>query len=74
MSPAPLGPVPYLTLAEVAEVLRLNPRTVRDLVRRRELPGRLVGNRWRFRREDVDAFFDACPSEWERGGTGCATR
>lgn len=62
----PAPPVPYLTLAEVADVLRLNPRTVRELVRRRELPGRIVGGRWRFRREDVDAFFDACPSEWER--------
>ena len=66
MSRDPSAPVPFLTLAEVADVLRLNVRTVRELVRRRELPGRLVGRRWRFRREDVDAFFDSCPNEWER--------
>lgn len=74
MSAGRVVPAAYLTLAEVAEVLKLNPRTVRDLVRRRELTGRLVGRRWRFRREDVDAFFDACPSEWEQGGAGFETR
>ncbi len=68
MSPEPSPPVPFLTLAEVADVLRLNVRTVRELVRRRELTGRLVGRRWRFRREDVDAFFDSCPNEWDRNG------
>lgn len=74
MSPELPLPAPYLTLQEVAEVLRLNVRTVRDLVRRRELQGRLVGRRWRFRREDVDAFFASCPSEWERDGGGFETR
>jgi len=68
VSGGPSVPVPFLTLAEVADVLRLNVRTVRELVRRRELAGRLVGRRWRFRREDVDAFFDACPNEWDRDG------
>lgn len=74
MSPQPHAPAPYLTLAEVAGVLRLNVRTVRELVRRRELQGRLVGRRWRFRQEDVDAFFDACPSEWGPGAGGSGTR
>lgn len=69
MSRDPSPPVPFLTLAEVADVLRLNVRTVRELVRRRELVGRLVGRRWRFRRADVDAFFDSCPNEWERDGS-----
>ncbi len=74
MSPEPSPHAPLLTLAEVADVLRLNVRTVRELVRRRELTGRLVGRRWRFRREDVDAFFDSCPNEWDRDGGGFATR
>lgn len=68
MSGEPSSPVPFLTLQEVADVLRLNVRTVRELVRRRELTGRLVGRRWRFRREDVDRFFDSCPNEWDRDG------
>ena len=38
-----------LTLREAAEVLRLNPRTVREYVSRGELEGRIIGGRWRFR-------------------------
>lgn len=54
-----------LTLRETAEVLRLNPRTVRDYVRRRELQGRIIGGRWRFRRVDLDAFFENAPRDWD---------
>ena len=68
MNREPSPHVPLLTLQEVADVLRLHPRTIRELVRRRELTGRLVGRRWRFRREDVDRFFDSCPNEWDRDG------
>jgi excisionase family DNA binding protein len=53
-----------LTLAEAAEVLRLHPRTVRAYVRRGELRGWLIGRRWRFRRRDLDAFFDSARSPW----------
>lgn len=56
---------PFLTLREVAEALRLHPRTVREYVRRGELVGRLIGRRWRFKRRDLDAFFEAAPSQWE---------
>src|SRR6266849_1372500 len=43
-----------LTLREVAEVLRLNPRTVREYVRRGEIEGRIIGGRWRFARVDSE--------------------
>jgi excisionase family DNA binding protein len=56
---------PFLTLQEAAAVLRLHPRTVREYLRRGELEGRLIGGRWRFRRRDLDAFFDKAPSQWE---------
>jgi excisionase family DNA binding protein len=55
----------FLTLQEVAAILKLHPRTVRQYVHRGELSGRLIGGRWRFRQEDVDKFFDAAPSKWE---------
>jgi excisionase family DNA binding protein len=61
---APIG-ARFLTLIEAAEVLRLSTRTVREYVRRGEIKGRIIGNRWRFRREDVDAFFEAAPRSWE---------
>ena len=57
-----------LTLREAAEVLRLSERTVREYVKRREIRGKLVGNRWRFRRADLDAFFESAPSEWDFAG------
>jgi excisionase family DNA binding protein len=56
-SPVP-DPERLLTLKEAATVLRLHPRTVREYVRRGELEGRVIGGRWKFRRKDLDAFFD----------------
>ncbi len=57
-----------LTLREAAEVLRLNPRTVREYVSRGEIEGRIIGGRWRFRRADLDAFFANAPREWDFSG------
>lgn len=54
-----------LTLREASEVLRLSPRTVREYVQRGEINGKIIGNRWRFRREDLDAFFENAPSNWD---------
>jgi excisionase family DNA binding protein len=64
---APIGDR-LLTLREAAEVLRLNPRTVREYVSRGELEGRIIGGRWRFRSVDLDAFFENAPSEWDFTG------
>jgi excisionase family DNA binding protein len=57
-----------LTLRESAEVLRLNPRTVREYVQRGEIEGRIIGGRWRFRRADLDAFFENAPRNWDFRG------
>jgi excisionase family DNA binding protein len=57
-----------LTLSEAAEVLRLSTRTVREYVKRREISGKIIGRRWRFRRADLDAFFENAPSEWDFAG------
>jgi excisionase family DNA binding protein len=57
-----------LTLREAAEVLRLNPRTVREYVQRGEVEGRIIGGRWRFRRADLDAFFENAPRDWDFDG------
>jgi excisionase family DNA binding protein len=64
---APIGDR-LLTLREAAEVLRLNPRTVREYVNRGEIEGRIIGGRWRFRRVELDAFFENAPSEWDFAG------
>jgi excisionase family DNA binding protein len=58
----------FLTLHEAAEVLRLSTRTLREYLKRGEIKGKLVGKRWRFRRVDLDAFFENAPSEWDFSG------
>jgi excisionase family DNA binding protein len=58
----------FLTLNEAAEVLRLSTRTVREYVKRGEIRGKIIGKRWRFRRVDLDAFFENAPSEWNFAG------
>ena len=57
-----------LTLKEAAGMLRLSTRTVREYVQRGEIKGRIIGGRWRFRRADLDAFFENAPSEWGFAG------
>jgi excisionase family DNA binding protein len=57
-----------LTLREAAEVLRLSTRTVREYLKRGEIRGKLIGKRWRFRRADLDAFFENAPSHWDFDG------
>jgi len=57
-----------LTLREAAEALRLSTRTVREYTLRGEIEGRIIGGRWRFRRADLDAFFENAPPEWDFGG------
>jgi excisionase family DNA binding protein len=66
-SDLPLGER-YLTLCEAAEVLRLSARTVREYVKRGEIRGKIIGKRWRFRRADLDAFFENSPSDWDFTG------
>ena len=61
-----------LTLAEAAEVLRLSTRTLREYVSRGEIEGRIIGGRWRFRRADLDAFFENAPRNWDFVGKNFA--
>ena len=53
-----------LTLIEAAAYLRVCPRTVREYVHRGLLLGRLIGRRWRFRREDLVTLYENAPSSW----------
>ena len=55
----------FLTVAEIAKVLKLNPQTVRNWIDRGELPAFHVGKRVRVRRDDFDDLV-------ARGSTGHA--
>ena len=65
--PPPVGET-LLTLVEAAEVLRLSTRTVRNYLKRGEIRGKIIGKRWRFRRADLDAFYENAPSDWDFAG------
>ena len=56
------------TIREAAEFLRLNTRTVREYLKRGEIKGKIIGKRWRFRRADLDAFFENAPRNWDFAG------
>jgi excisionase family DNA binding protein len=60
VEPAPIGEK-LLTLREAAGVLRMNPRTLRAYLRRGEIEGRVIGGKYRFRRIDLDRFFEDAP-------------
>lgn len=47
-----------LTKREVARWLRVSAETVVRLARRGKLPGRRVGNRWRFVRGEIQTWLD----------------
>lgn len=56
MSDAPVG---FLTVAEVAEQLRVSTMTVYRLVKGGELAATRIGKSYRIRRADVDNFLAA---------------
>ena len=65
--PAPIGEK-LLTLREAAGILRMNPRTLRAYLRRREIEGRVIGGKYRFRRIDLDRFYEDAPRNWDFRG------
>ena len=55
----------FLTLPEVAALLRIGERTAYDLARTQRIPAAKVGGQWRIRRTDLDAWI-------ARGGEAAA--
>ncbi len=45
---------PLLTIKEVARYLKLDPQTVSRKAQRGDLPGVRIGNRWRFKKEEIE--------------------
>jgi excisionase family DNA binding protein len=47
-----------LTVEELANALKVDPRTIQRIVHRKEIPAIRVGRQWRFRREWVDEWIN----------------
>ena len=60
----------FLTVAEVAELLKLNQQTVRNWIDQGKLPALRVGRRVRIRRSDFERVLE----ESEIAGAGAASR
>jgi len=59
----------YLTIDQVAELLKVSAKTIRRLVRRSEIPGFKVGGQWRIKRADIDEWVaDQKRSAFKNGG------
>jgi excisionase family DNA binding protein len=48
-----------MTPEEVAHLLRITPKTVREMARSRRLPAIKAGRLWRFDRREVQRWLDA---------------
>ncbi|MBD3296018.1 MAG: helix-turn-helix domain-containing protein [Candidatus Omnitrophica bacterium] len=50
------GQTKVLTTRELADYIKLNEKTILKMAQQGELPGRKIGNQWRFHLEAVDRF------------------
>lgn len=49
----------YLKVEEVAALLRVHVRTLRDWIQRGEIPAYRIGKEWRIRRVDLDRTMES---------------
>jgi len=50
----------FYSVAEAAELLHCNERSVLRMIKRTELPSYPHGKSYRFRKEDLEAFIERC--------------
>ena len=55
-NPLKYHPEPVWDCHEASRFLRIHPATVKRLAREGKLPGFKIGNRWRFRPSELDAW------------------
>lgn len=65
-------PSPVWTVRQVAEYLSVNERTIYRMAERGDLPAFKVGDTWRFRREDLNAWIES--QQRARGGSASKGR
>lgn len=53
----------YLTTREVADILRLTPKTIRELILSENLPATKFGGSWRIKEQDFLSFIRRCEEE-----------
>jgi excisionase family DNA binding protein len=49
---------PLLDSDGAAQLLKIHPKTLQRMARRREIPGVQIGKLWRFRRSELNAWME----------------
>ena len=57
----------FITPEELANALKVNPRTIQRLIERKELQAIRIGRQWRFRREWVTEWLESKTVNKETG-------
>jgi len=59
-----------LTIDQTAQLLKVSPRTVYDLVSKERVPGKIfgkkVGRSWRIMRKEIDNYLSEEPQEFDQ--------
>ena len=50
--------VEYVTVEELAKMLKVSPRTIQRIIHRKQLPAIRIGRQWRFQKEWVDEWLE----------------
>ena len=50
--------IKLLTVKDVAEILRIKEKTVREMLRNEKLKGFKIENSWRVKKEDLEKYID----------------
>jgi excisionase family DNA binding protein len=54
--------IEWLTAEEVAQYIKVHPRTIHNLVKRKQLPAFLIGRALRFRKSDINEYMEQHPA------------
>ena len=50
----------FLTVAEVAEYLKVNQKTIRTKIKRGEITAYKIGDGWRITQDDLNSYIESC--------------
>jgi excisionase family DNA binding protein len=50
---------PLLTAAQAATLLSIHPRTLKKMARQGRIPGQQIGDLWRFRASELNAWWQS---------------
>lgn len=50
----------FLTVAEVAEYLKVNQKTIRTKIKRGEITAYKIGDGWRITQDDLNSYIERC--------------